>query len=452
MSHQPVIDGFEFASAGAAQQGVWPLTGFARLRELLASDAGEVGYALQGTRDARGRPSLRVSVRGTFQLRCQRCLEAMPFKVQAEELLVLAATQAEIDAEPAGASAPDRGVAGQEQRRVALLITVAVDCMGGDHGPHVTVPAALEFQARLADVDIVLVGLRDALEAELAARRAAAGPRLRVRHASEVVAMDEPPVQALRYKKDSSMRVAVNLVKNGEAHACVSAGNTGALMAISRFVLKTLPGIDRPAIATVLPNMRSTNTYVLDLGANVDCTADNLLQFGIMGAMLVAAVEHKERPLVGLLNIGVEDIKGNETVKQAAELLRASGLNFAGNVEGDDIYKGGLDVVVCDGFVGNVALKASEGVVQMMTSALREEFKRNPFTLLAALVSLPVLRAFRRRMDHRRYNAASLRGRRGIVVSSHGSAERSPFGRAPARAGGEVRNDVPQRISRRMTP
>src|SRR3989454_9199918 len=230
--------------------------------------------------------------------------------------------------------------------------------MGGDHGPHVTVPAALEFQARLPDVDIVLVGLRDALEAELAARRAAAGPRLRVRHASEVVAMDEPPVQALRYKKDSSMRVAVNLVKNGEAHACVNAGNTGALMAISRFVLKTLPGIDRPAIASVLPNMRRTNTYVLDLGANVDCTPENLLQFGIMGAMLVSAVEHKERPSVGLLNIGVEDIKGNETVKRAADLLRSSGLNFAGNVEGDDIYKGGVDVVVCDGFVGNVALKA----------------------------------------------------------------------------------------------
>ena len=216
--------------------------------------------------------------------------------------------------------------------------------MGGDHGPHVTVPAALEFQARLPDVDMVLVGLRDALEAELAAHGAAAGPRLRVHHASEVVAMDEPPVQALRYKKDSSMRVAVNLVKSGEAHACVSAGNTGALMAISRFVLRTLAGIDRPAIASVLPNMRRTNTYVLDLGANVDCTPENLLQFGIMGAMLVSAVEHKERPSVGLLNIGVEDIKGNETVKQAADLLRSSGLNFAGNVEGDDISRIGAEI------------------------------------------------------------------------------------------------------------
>ncbi len=322
--------------------------------------------------------------------------------------------------------------------------------MGGDHGLHVTVPAALEFQARLADVEIVLVGLAGVLQSELAARGAAPGPRLRVRAASQTVAMDEPPAQALRYKRDSSMRIAVNLVKSGEAHACVSAGNTGALMAISRFVLKTLPGIDRPAIATVLPNMRSTNTYVLDLGANVDCTADNLLQFGIMGAMLVAAVEHKERPLVGLLNIGVEDIKGNEIVKQAADLLRASGLNFAGNVEGDDIYRGNIDVVVCDGFVGNVALKASEGVVQMMTSALREEFKRNPFTRLAALVSLPVLRAFRRRMDHRRYNGASLLGLRGIVIKSHGSADVFAFGQALARAVEEVRNEVPQRIERRM--
>jgi len=323
--------------------------------------------------------------------------------------------------------------------------------MGGDHGPQVTVPAALEFMARLADVEIVLVGLAGELQSELAARGAAPGPRLRVRAASQTVAMDEPPAQALRYKRDSSMRVAVNLVKSGEAHACVSAGNTGALMAISRFVLKTLPGIDRPAIATVLPNMRRTNTYMLDLGANVDCTAENLLQFGMMGAMLVAAIEHKERPLVGLLNIGVEDIKGNETVKQAAELLRASGLNFAGNVEGDDIYRGNIDVVVCDGFVGNVALKASEGVVQMMTSTLREEFKRNPFTRLAALVSLPVLRAFRGRMDHRRYNGASLLGLRGIVIKSHGSADVFAFGQALARAVEEVRNEVPQRIERRMT-
>jgi phosphate acyltransferase len=331
------------------------------------------------------------------------------------------------------------------------LITVAVDCMGGDHGPHVTVPAALEFQSRMPDIDVVLVGLRDAIEAELAVRGSAYGPRLRVHHAAEVVTMDEPPAQALRYKKDSSMRVAINLVKNGEAHACISAGNTGALMAISRFVLKTLPGIDRPAIATVLPNMRRTNTYVLDLGANVDCTAEHLLQFGIMGAMLVAAVEHKERPTVGLLNIGVEDIKGNEAVKQAAALLRDSGLNFTGNVEGDDIYKGTVDVVVCDGFVGNVALKASEGVAQMMASTMREEFSRNLVTRLAALVAMPVIRAFRDRLDHRRYNGASLLGLRGIVIKSHGSADVFAFGQALERAVEEVRNNVPQRITSRMS-
>ena len=322
--------------------------------------------------------------------------------------------------------------------------------MGGDHGPHVTVPAALEFQARLSDVHLVLVGRREAIEAELAARHAKAGERLRVHHAAELVAMDEPPAQALRYKKNSSMRVTVNLVKSGEAHACVSAGNTGALMAISRFVLKTLDGIDRPAIATVLPNMKRTNTYVLDLGANVDCTADHLLQFGIMGAMLVAAVEHKERPTVGLLNIGHEDIKGNEAVKQAAGLLRASGLNFAGNVEGNDIYKGTVDVVVCDGFVGNVALKASEGVAAMLISTMREEFSRSPLTKLAALVAMPVLRAFRDRHDHRRYNGASLLGLRGIVIKSHGSADVFAFGQALERAVDEVRNSVPQRIAERM--
>ncbi|MDH4192418.1 MAG: phosphate acyltransferase PlsX [Betaproteobacteria bacterium] len=329
-------------------------------------------------------------------------------------------------------------------------ITLAVDCMGGDHGPHVTVPAVLEFQARNPDVDVVLVGLRDAIEAELAACGGAVGARLRVRHASEVIAMDEAPANALRSKKDSSIRVAVNLTRSGEAHACVSAGNTGALMAISRFVLKTLPGIDRPAIAPVLPNMLGTNTYVLDLGANVDCTAEQLMQFGIMGAMLVAAIEHKERPSVGLLNIGSEDIKGNEMVRRAADLLRKSGLNFHGNVEGDDIYKGTTDVVVCDGFVGNVALKASEGVAQMITGALREEFGRGPYSKLVALLALPVIKRFRRRMDHRRFNGASLLGLQGIVIKSHGSADTFAFGHALARAVEEVRNNVPQRITKQM--
>jgi glycerol-3-phosphate acyltransferase PlsX len=247
------------------------------------------------------------------------------------------------------------------------------------------------------------------------------------------------------------MRVAINLVKSGEANAAVSAGNTGALMAISRFVLKTLPGIDRPAIATVLPNSKGGYTYVLDLGANVDCTPEQLMQFGVMGAMLVAAVEHKERPSVGLLNIGVEDIKGNETVKRAAELLRASGLNFYGNVEGDDIYKGTTDVVVCDGFVGNSLLKASEGVAKMITGFLREEFKRTPWNMLAALVARPVINALRARMDPAKYNGATLVGLKGIVIKSHGSADVGAFAHALESAVEEVRHNVPQRIAARMS-
>jgi glycerol-3-phosphate acyltransferase PlsX len=242
----------------------------------------------------------------------------------------------------------------------------------------------------------------------------------------------------------------VNLVKSGEAHACVSAGNTGALMAISRFVLKTIAGIDRPAIAAVLPNMKGGYTYVLDLGANVDCTPEQLMQFGVMGAMLVSAVDHKERPTVGLLNIGVEDIKGNDLVKRAAELLRESGLNFHGNVEGDDIYKGTTDVVICDGFVGNVLLKASEGVATMIVSFLRQEFMRNPWRMLAAWMAKPVRNALRARMDPGKYNGASLLGLKGIVIKSHGSADVYAFGQALERALDEVKNSVPQRIAARM--
>ena len=328
-------------------------------------------------------------------------------------------------------------------------ITVAIDCMGGDHGPHVTVPAALNFLGSSADVDIVLVGLRDAIEAEIKARGAKPNPRLRVHHASEVVLMDESPASALRNKKDSSMRVAVDLVKSGEAHACVSAGNTGALMAVSRFVLKMLPGIDRPAIIAALPSIRGS-TYVLDLGANVDCGPEHLLQFAIMGATLVAAVEHKDRPSVGLLNIGEEDIKGNEVVKRAAELLRASGLNFIGNIEGDGIYKGEADIVVCDGFVGNVMLKASEGIVQMVRVFIREEFMRSTLTRLVGAIVVPVLRAFRQRLDPRRFNGATLLGLRGIVVKSHGSADIFGFERAIERATEEVRNEVLHRLMRRF--
>ena len=322
--------------------------------------------------------------------------------------------------------------------------------MGGDHGPSVTVPAALDFRQAQPDVSLVLVGRRDEIETELARHGAAASDRLRVHHASEVVGMDERPAQAMRYKKDSSMRVAVNLVKGGEAHACVSAGNTGALMAVSRFVLKTLPAIERPAIASGVPNAKGGYTYILDLGANVDCTADQLMQFGVMGAMLVTAVEHKPRPSVGLLNIGVEDIKGNDTVKQAGEMLRASGLNFHGNVEADDIYKGTVDVVVCDGFVGNSVLKASEGVAKMIAGFLRQEFSRNPLRKLSALLAMPVLKALRARMDPGNYNGASLLGLKGIVIKSHGSADRYAFTQALRRAAEEVRNDIVGRISESM--
>jgi len=325
-------------------------------------------------------------------------------------------------------------------------ITIAIDAMGGDHGPHVTVRAALDFLRQEPDINIVLVGLEDAIRAELKANKAEAGTRLRVHHASEVVKMDDPLPVALRTKKDSSMRVTADLVKRGEADAGVSAGNTGALMAVSRFVLKTLPGIDRPAIASTLPS-RTGSTYVLDLGANVDCSAEHLLQFGIMGSALAAAIEHKERPRIGLLNIGEEDIKGNEVVKRAGELLRSSGLNFHGNVEGDDIYKGTVDVVVCDGFVGNVALKASEGLAKLIGDLLRGEFRKNPITRLAGLVALPVLHAFKRKLDPRRYNGASLLGLNGVIIKSHGSADVFAFEQAILKAVEEVRGGLLRRIA-----
>jgi glycerol-3-phosphate acyltransferase PlsX len=330
-----------------------------------------------------------------------------------------------------------------------MNVTVAIDCMGGDHGPHVTVPAAVEFLLQSPEASIVLVGMEDAIGRELAARKVKPGPRLRVHGAGEVVAMDESPSAALRGKKDSSMRVAVNLVKDGTADACVSAGNTGALMAISRFVLKTLAGIERPAICSVLPALKG-RTYMLDLGANVDCSAEHLLQFAIMGATLASAVEDQARPRVGLLNIGEEEIKGNDVVKQAAELLRDSELNFIGNVEGNDIYLGTCDVVVCDGFVGNVALKTSEGLAQMLSTYLRDEFKRNILTMLAGLIALPVINHFKNRVDPRRYNGASLLGLRGIVVKSHGSADRLAFRIAIERAVAEARLGVLRQIAERL--
>ncbi|UCD68302.1 MAG: phosphate acyltransferase PlsX [Betaproteobacteria bacterium] len=314
-----------------------------------------------------------------------------------------------------------------------MAITIALDCMGGDHGVKVTVPAAIDFLKREDDVSIILVGLADVIERELRRYGTTVSDRLSVKAASEVVAMDEPPAHALRGKRNSSMRVAADLVKEGVADACVSAGNTGALMAISRFVLKMMPGIERPAIASFLPTVNG-RVCMLDLGANVNCTAEHLVQFAVMGSCLVSAVEHIERPSIGLLNIGEEQIKGNEVVKDAAELLRASGLNFRGNVEGSNIYMGSTDVIVCDGFVGNVALKTSEGLAQMLGQYLREEFSRSPFTRLCGLLALPVVKSFRKRVDHRRYNGASLLGLRGIVVKSHGAADAYAFGFAIRRA------------------
>ncbi|CAG0927032.1 MAG: Phosphate acyltransferase [Rhodocyclaceae bacterium] len=328
-------------------------------------------------------------------------------------------------------------------------VTIAIDCMGGDHGPSVTLPAVFRFLQADQQAGVTLVGLAGEIETEVAKHKLRFGERLCFRPATEVVGMHDPVATALRVKKDSSMRVAVDLVKSGQAAAAVSAGNTGALMAISRFVLKTLPGIDRPAIAFALPTLKG-HTYVLDLGANVDCEPQHLLQFGIMAAMLVSTVEHKDRPSVGLLNIGEEDIKGNEVVKQAGELLKESGLNFHGNVEGDDIYRGTTDIVVCDGFVGNVLLKTSEGLAHMLATFLREEFSRNPLRKLAALAAMPALNAFKRRADPRRYNGACLLGLRGIVVKSHGSADQLAFTKAIERAAEAARNRLAERISERM--
>ncbi len=323
--------------------------------------------------------------------------------------------------------------------------TIALDGMGGDAGPDMVVPAALRvLQDSDESLRVILVGQEDVLSAKLGALEARNHPRIVIRHASQLVNMDEPPAQALRVKKDSSMRVAINLVKQGEADACVSAGNTGALMATSRFVLRTLSGIDRPAICTTLPTVRG-HTRMLDLGANVDSKAEHLLEFAVMGSVL-AEVNGVEHPKVGLLNIGEEDIKGNEQVKEAARLLAASDLNYIGFVEGDGIYLDDVDVVVCDGFVGNVALKSSEGVAKLIRHYMTQEFKRNMATRLAGLIALPVLSAFRRRIDPRRYNGASLLGLRGTVVKSHGGADALAFAHAIRVAILEVEQGVPQRI------
>lgn len=327
------------------------------------------------------------------------------------------------------------------------MITLAVDCMGGDHGPRVTLAACRQFLASHPDAHLLLVGLPEPL-------RDLNHPRATLVPATEVVAMDDPVEIALRKKKDSSMRVAIQQVKDGTAAVAVSAGNTGALMAIARYLLKTLDGIDRPAIATQMPNAQGGATTVLDLGANVDCSAEHLLQFAVMGSALVSVLQSDPEPTVGLLNIGEEAIKGSEVIKKAGELLRSAGkagdLNFYGNVEGNDIFKGTVDIVVCDGFVGNVALKASEGVASMIVGGLKQEFKRNWLTKLAALVAYPVLKALMQRMDYRRYNGAALLGLRGLVFKSHGSADVMGFEQALNRAYDAARNNLLDRVRARI--
>ena len=336
-------------------------------------------------------------------------------------------------------------------------VTLAVDCMGGDHGLSTTLPACARFLQRHPDVKLLLVGQPEAVSAGWSRlKEAAAIPaeRVRIVPASEVVSMEDPVEIALRKKKDSSMRVAIAQVKEGQAQAAVSAGNTGALMAIARYVLKTVEGIDRPAIATQMPNAKGAATTVLDLGANVDCTPEHMLQFAIMGSALVSVLKDNPLPSVGLLNIGEEDIKGSETIKTAAELLGAAGergdINFYGNVEGNDIFKGTTDIVVCDGFVGNVALKASEGLASMIASFLKEEFSRGVFSKVAAVLSYPVLSALKKRLDHRRYNGAALLGLRGLVFKSHGSADALAFGYALESAYDAARHQLLARVEQRI--
>ena len=323
--------------------------------------------------------------------------------------------------------------------------------MGGDHGPSVTIPAAIAFLQHEPDAELFLVGLEDAVRAELKKLKADRLPRLTVVHASEVVTMDDPIEVALRRKKDSSMRVAIELVKDGKADACVSAGNTGALMAVSRYVLKTMAGVDRPAICSILPNDKDGPTYMLDLGANVDCEPHHLHQFAIMGSVLFSAMEGGKRPSIGLLNVGTEEIKGNEVVKATAKLLRDDHergmLNFYGNVEGNDIFKGTTDVVVCDGFVGNVTLKAIEGLARFVKKTLTAEFKRTPLNMLGALIGGGAIRSFSKRMNPSRYNGASLLGLRGLVVKSHGGADSYSFEWAIKRACDAAKYNVREQLS-----
>ena len=330
-----------------------------------------------------------------------------------------------------------------------MSITLALDAMGGDHGPREIIPAALHALEQHSDLRLFLVGRREILAEKL---RRLSSPRksaCEIVDARELVEMHESPAAALRNKKDSSMRVAIEQVKSGRAQACVSAGNTGALMAISRFVLKMLQGIDRPAICTTFPGVKG-DTCVLDLGANVDSDAEQLFQFAVMGSELSRAARNVERPRVGLLNVGAEEIKGNDRVKRAAALLGDSHLNYIGFVEGTDLYTGRIDVVVCDGFAGNIALKASEGVAELISHHVHSAFNGTLYGRLAGLVSMPVLRAVKRKIDPRRYNGASLLGLRGIVIKSHGSADKLSFAHAIEEAIMEVKKNVPERISHKL--
>ncbi len=324
-------------------------------------------------------------------------------------------------------------------------IRIALDAMGGDHGVSVIVPAACAYVAADPDVELILVGLEDAIREQ----QPLLPERVSIHHASQVVEMHDLPSHALRRKKDSSMRVAINLVKQGDADACVSAGNTGALMATARFVLKMLPHVDRPAIITALPNT-STRTWVLDLGANVDSSEHQLYQFAVMGSEQVAALSDIAKPRVGLLNIGEEEIKGNVQVKKANELLNQSDLNYVGFVEGDNIFDGSVDVVVCDGFVGNISLKSSEGVAKMIRHFLKQSFQRNLLSKLAAVIAMPVLKCFAERIDPRRYNGATLLGLNGIVIKSHGGADELSFQNAIGIAKNAVDHNIPSRIAKQV--
>ncbi|MBN2855875.1 MAG: phosphate acyltransferase PlsX [Halothiobacillaceae bacterium] len=332
---------------------------------------------------------------------------------------------------------------------MSMKAQIAIDMMGGDHGLPVTLAAAARFINERPHVTVLLVGDETLLRSQLATYHLIEGERVVIVHAPEVVAMGESPAVALRTKKKSSMRIAIDCVRDGSAQAAVSAGNTGALMATAKFVLKMLPGIDRPAICTALPN-RKGHTHVLDLGANVECNADHLFQFAVMGSVLVEAYDDNPSPRVGLLNVGAEAIKGNDTVKAAAALLAAGPINYIGYVEGDDIYKGDVDVVVCDGFVGNVALKASEGLAKMITQFLREEFSRGLLSKLAAVIAMPVLKRLKKRLDPGRYNGASFLGLQGIVIKSHGGADVAAFMSALNVALREIEKDVPRRIDLRL--